>query len=204
VTNSPPEALPATEGGQQKKTGRRLDGYTLLILGVLLWIVGGQFNNKPLVGQYKLLVATPSMKMEELKKTVVFLVRHTRAGAYGIVINRPGKKGAAGDGGPVEKPKLFALHTLDIMLPETRVMREADLGFLDDEKAIERLKGAKTKPAWYIIVSGYAGWDMGQMEQELRDGLWTLVDFRKDAVTATPAAKLWDATKKFPQIQMTR
>ena len=187
----------------EKKQGSKIDGYVLVVLALLLWVIGGHFNNSPLPGQHKLLAATSAVTMKELKGAVIFVTSHTRQGAHGIILNRPGKKGASGDGGPMEKGKVYALHSLEVRLPETQVLKEADIGLVEGREAVERLKSAKTKPSWYIVVNGYAGWAQGQLEQELKDGAWELLDFDKKVVTETPPAKLLEAAKKLPQIQIT-
>lgn len=197
-----PAPKPSPEGDPQKKGGG-LGGYGMLLLAVLLFTVGGIFNNAPLQGNHKLLVATSDMTTKELQKTVLFLVRHDRGGAVGFVINKPGANGAPGYGGPTEKDKIYALHSLDVTFPETQAMEDVGLGLLTGKDAIAKLKAAKTKPSWYVIVNGYAGWGTRQMEAEMGAGLWQLVEFDKDVLTRTPAEKFWDTAHKMPRLVMT-
>jgi putative transcriptional regulator len=198
-----PAPTPAHEKKPEKpkKTGR--DAYVMLALGLLLFMIGGHFNNAPLAGQHKLLVATTAMPMKEFQRSVIFMAGHNKTQAYGVIINRPGAKGAPAYGGPLEKDKIYALHSLDVQLPETQVLPDVGLGFVEGQAGVDRLKGAKTKPSWYIIVRGYAGWGAGQMEQEISVGNWELVEFDRDVVTSTPPAKLWDVAKKMPKFQLT-
>ena len=185
---------------EQKPPGPKkadYSAYWMLALGLLLFTVGGMFNNAPLKGQHKLLVATAEMPMKELQKTVLLVVRHDRGGAQGLVLNVPGY------GGPTEKNRVFAVHTLDVTLPETIPMPDIDLGVLEGKEAIEKLKKEKTKPSWYIIVHGYAGWAAHQMESEVSTGQWELVEFDKDALIKTPPAKLWDTARKLPKFEIT-
>jgi putative transcriptional regulator len=200
-TSRAPE--PAQEKKPQKPNKAGRDAYVLLALGLLLFMIGGYFNTAPLAGQHKLLVATPTMPMKELQRTVIFMAGHNKTQAYGIVINRPGAKGAPGYGGPLEKDKVYALHSLDVRLPETQVLQDVELGFVEGQAGVDKLKNAKSKPSWYIIVRGYTGWGPGQVEQEISAGNWEFVEFDRNAITSTPAVKLWDAARKFPKFQLT-
>ncbi|MEZ0225855.1 MAG: YqgE/AlgH family protein [Alphaproteobacteria bacterium] len=201
------KSSPAPEQPQQKKPDKPkktgMDAYIFLALGLLLFMIGGHFNNAPLAGQHKLLVATSLMPDKALQRTVIFMAGHNKTQAYGIVINKPGAKGAPGYGGPLEKDKIYALHSLDVQLPETQVLQDVELGFVEGQAGIDKLKSAKTKPSWYIVVRGYTGWGAGQVEQEIGYGNWEFVEFDKNAVTSTPAAKLWETAKKLPKFQLT-
>jgi putative transcriptional regulator len=197
----PPERSHEKKPEKPSTAGR--DAYIMLALGFLLFMIGGHFNDAPLAGQHKLLVATPSMPMKELQQTVIFMAGHNKTQAYGIVINKPGSKGAPGYGGPLEKDKIYALHSLDVKLPETQVMQDVELGFVEGQAGVDKLKNAKIKPSWYIIVRGYTGWGAGQVEQEISAGNWEFVEFDKNAITSTPSVKLWDVAKKLPKFQLT-
>jgi putative transcriptional regulator len=204
-----PNSTDGAQGPQQKdkappaKSDR--SAWVMILIAAVLLYVGGHFDNAQLIGQHKLLVAAPGRPMKEFDKTVILLTGHTRTAAYGIIINRPGAKGGIGDGGPLEKDKdkIFALHSLDVVLPETQQMTDIGLGYLEGKAAIDKLNSATTKPSWYIVVRGYAGWGQGQIEQEIHDGVWELVEFDKNTVTTTPPAKLWEAARKLPQIELT-
>lgn len=179
-------------------------GYIMLAVGLALFTIGGIFSNAPLKGQHKFLVATSDMPMKEFDKAVVFILAHNKGMARGLIVNMPGrKKGAPGFGGPQERGKIFALHTLDVRLPETIVMDDVGLGLEEGKASVDKIRNAKTKPAWYVVVDGYTGWAAGQMEQEMSDGDWELVEFDRKVLTTTPPAKLWDATKQLPRFVLT-
>lgn len=179
-----------------KSAWAKYDAYIMFFLGLLLFTIGGHFNTSPMIGNHQLLVATSAVA-PEFKNAVIFVITHTRGGAQGIIINK------GGNGGPVEKDKVFALHTLDVSTNYTQELADIQLGLVTDPKGIEQLKKAKTKPKWHIIVKGYAGWGAGQMEQEITDSFWSLVEFDKDFVTKTPQSKMWAAAHKRAQINIT-
>ena len=190
-------------GDPKKKPWWDFGGYSMLLLGLLLFTVGGMFNNAPLKGQHKMLVASSDIADKQLQKAVVFIIRHDRGGAQGFIVNRPGAKGEAGFGGTQEPARLFALHTLDVQLPETIAMQDVGLGIVEGKDAIEKLKKASPKPAWFIVVHGYEGWGTRQMEAEISSSVWQLVEFDKDALTKTPPAKFWEVARHLPKFVMT-
>lgn len=197
--NKPASPPPEQKPEEGKKGG--MGAYSMLFLGLLLFTVGGMFNNAPLKGQHKFLVSTSDMPDKQLQKMVVFIVRHDRAGALGFVLNRPGSKGI-GFGGTQESGKVYALHTLDVTLPETIAMQDVGIGLDEGKDAVEKLQKANPKPAWLEVVHGYEGWGARQLESELHEHYWELVEFDKDALK-TPPAKFWDVARKMPKFEIT-
>jgi putative transcriptional regulator len=66
----------------------------------------------------------------------------------------------------------------------------ARTGLIDLDTPTELLSGALTS---LRIFAGYAGWAAGQLEQELADGGWALVDSLDGDLQATDAEVLWQA-----------
>ncbi len=138
----------------------------------------------------ELLVATPRMRDPRFRKTVILLVRHSRKGAFGLVLNRVvGKVKLArllkgldlkapedvGEinvhyGGPVDPESGFVVHSLE---------REAKPGFRVSEtvgvspvNAILRAIALGEGPRRIVFAVGYAGWGPGQLDAEMRRGDW--------------------------------
>ena len=200
---SKPEQAPQGDKPPEKKKESFLSSWGFVLIGALLLTIGGYFSHAPLQGQHQFLVATAAMPTKEFQKKVLFILRHDRDNSIAVIVNAPGEKGAPGYGGPVEPAKIFALHTLDVTVPETLAMQDAGLGVIEGADAIAKLKASKTKPAWYIILKGYVGWGPGQIEREISTGSWELANFDKDVLISTPAPKLWDATHKLPRLVLT-
>ncbi len=148
---------------------------------------------KSLAGQ--LLVAAPGMPDSRFAKTVIFMVRHDRNGAMGLVVNRVIGVGSAARllegaglgakdvnretkvrvhyGGPVEPGRGFVLHTGDYAEKSTvvvtsRVSMTAAAHIL---RAIAEGKG----PNRGFLAVGYAGWAAGQLEGEIARRDWVVV-----------------------------
>lgn len=141
------------------------------------------------------------------------MVDHNEEGALGFVVNRPasaslndvldylgmGDEEAPGDvpvmvGGPVSPhtgwvvfesgPDLESGDDVLVVTPglavsaSKRVLREA---------ARQELSGRS------MLVQGYAGWGPGQLEMELREGVWIPVDLDQTVLFDTQADGRWSA-----------
>jgi putative transcriptional regulator len=141
-----------------------------------------------LAGQ--LLVAAPGMPDPRFAETVIFMVRHDRTGAMGIVINRPvgvmsleeilsstgqDPQDAEGEiivhtGGPVGPELGFLLHSTDYQTEGTIQITEriAMSGRPEVMADVARGKG----PRLLLLAFGYAGWSAGQLEGEMTHANW--------------------------------
>jgi len=138
----------------------------------------------------KLLVAAPGMPDPRFAETVIFMVRHDRTGAMGIVINRPvgimsledvlrstgqDSQGVEGEiivhtGGPVGQELGFLLHSIDYKTEGTIQItdRIAMSGRPEVMADVARGKG----PRLLLLAFGYAGWSAGQLEGEMTHADW--------------------------------
>jgi putative transcriptional regulator len=154
----------------------------------------------------KLLIATPALVDPNFDRTVVLLLEHgADGGALGIVLNRPSATpvsdavpdwaplatapGTIHLGGPVGLGTLIALarSRTDEPPPGTQPVSDGlvavDLS-LDPTSLAPMVSGLR-------IWTGYAGWAPGQLEEEVAQDAWFVVDARdSDAMTAEPHG-LW-------------
>ncbi len=155
----------------------------------------------------RLLVATPQLLDPNFARTVVLVLEHDEPGAVGVVLNRPLQvevgeildpwaELAAGvpppvvfSGGPVSPDAVIGLAraapTSDGGEWRTVV---GGVGVVDlsiapaDQPAV--LGGVR-------LFSGYAGWAPGQLEEEMGDGGWFVLDaLSTDAFSPDPE-RLW-------------
>ncbi len=160
-----------------------------------------------LTGQ--ILVAMPSMSDPQFAQSVIFLCAHTRDGAMGVILNRPLRKPKFGDllkrlgvepnppkremalgmGGPVDDNRGFVLHSTDwsaegSLNVDERFLLTANLDVL---QAIAQGGG----PEKGILVLGYAAWDSGQLDEEIRQNAWLSVPADEAIVYDEDAASKW-------------
>jgi putative transcriptional regulator len=160
-----------------------------------------------LTGQ--LLVATPEMRDPRFVETVIYVVKHSGEGAFGLVINRPLAKGPIEDllkgfgmdssgakgeiiihyGGPVSPRAGFVLHSDDVLLEESAKVANG-IAMTSDPKLLEAMAQGKG-PQQSLFVLGYAGWAPGQLEGELSAGSWFVVSGDKALIFGQDADRKW-------------
>jgi putative transcriptional regulator len=143
--------------------------------------------------QGHVLIASPKLPDANFYRTIVLIIQHDDAGAFGLVLNRPSDSTAAeiwedlADdeeqppetiylGGPVEGP-LMALHT-DAECSENEVLE--GVHFATHRDYLERVVH---DPATMVrLFTGYSGWAPGQLEQELERGGWMTLAAREEHI----------------------
>jgi len=161
-----------------------------------------------LVGRF--LVAAPSMPDERFQKSVVFICKHDEDGALGIIVNNavddlplgqvykqlgitevPNKAAAQPVlfGGPVETSRGLVLHSADYKRDETLLID----GGMALTASLEILKdmagGSGPKQAWLAL--GHSGWAPGQLDREMQDNAWLVVDGDSTLVFGTDFEGKW-------------
>ncbi len=159
----------------------------------------------------RLLVATPLLGDPSFKRTVVLIVEHEEPqGTLGVVLNRPTEVGVGRvleqwtelatepsvvfRGGPVAPNSALALA----LIPgqgEPVGWRALDgapalarLGLLDLDMPPGLLATAITGLRVYV---GYAGWSPGQLEAEIAEGAWYVIEAEPGDVFAADPDALW-------------
>jgi putative transcriptional regulator len=160
-----------------------------------------------LVGRF--LVAAPSMPDGRFQKSVVFICKHDDDGALGIIVNNKVEDLPLGQvykqlgievpkisniqpvlfGGPVETSRGLVLHSADYKRGETLLIE----GGLALTASLEILKdmasGSGPKQAWLAL--GHSGWSPGQLDRELQDNAWLVVDADAALVFDTDLDAKW-------------
>jgi putative transcriptional regulator len=143
----------------------------------------------------KLLLAGPGLIDPNFFRTVVLLLEHTDEGALGVVLNRPTDlpvrealpawADVVSDppvvfvGGPVAPGTALALGRSTDVEPVL-----GGFGMVDLEAEPEVWREVR-------VFSGYAGWGPGQLEDELDDEAWIVLEPRPADVATSDAAELW-------------
>ncbi|QHA88069.1 YqgE/AlgH family protein [Serratia rhizosphaerae] len=163
--------------------------------------------------QHHFLIAMPTMQDPRFKRSVIYICEHNEDGAMGLVINKPVEqftvesvleklKIAPADrdpaisldkpvyaGGPLADDRGFILHTpqpgFDASIqisPETMITTSRDV--------LETL-GTPEQPQEVLVALGYAGWEKGQLEQEVLENAWLTAEADSEILFHTPIANRW-------------
>lgn len=143
----------------------------------------------------KLLIALPGMPDPRFERSVIFICAHSEEGAMGLIINKPVeglsfremmerlKIGVSETtpntpilfGGPVQTGRGFVLHSGEFESQDSTMPVTEEISLtatLDILRAIASGKG----PEKSLFALGYAGWDSGQIEDEIRANGWVHCD----------------------------
>jgi len=146
----------------------------------------------------QLLIAMPSMMDQRFARSVIYLCAHSEEGAMGIVVNQPARVRNFPDllvqlqviapqerislpsraediqvlsGGPVQTDRGFVLHSPDFFLDNSTLPIDDGVSLtatIDILRAIATGRG----PDRALLALGYAGWDAGQLEEEIQRNGW--------------------------------
>jgi putative transcriptional regulator len=159
----------------------------------------------------RLLVATPALLDPNFFRTVVFMIEHNPEAAVGVVLNRPSEVGlddalpdwatiaaapaVAFVGGPVQAHD--ALIGLARLAPDAASVPEDADGWypLLDRFGTVDLGRAPVDLDLGIecarVFAGYAAWGPGQLEGELAERAWFVVDALPDDLLTDDPESLW-------------
>jgi putative transcriptional regulator len=153
----------------------------------------------------RLLVATPPLVDPNFDRTVVLMLEHGDDGAIGVVLNRPSDtpiddvlpewRGLAAPpsavfvGGPVSPDAVIALGRASGHEPGAGFAPIlGDLGTVDVARDPLDLGVPLSE---LRVFAGYAGWAPGQLEGELAQHAWFVVDLEDDDAFAAAPEQLW-------------
>ena len=157
----------------------------------------------------QLLIAMPGMADPNFNSTVTLVCEHNTEGALGIVINRPLSIKLGGlfeqldlteadqalanspvlNGGPVAPERGFVLHAPGDDFDST-VTVSADIQLTLSRDVLDAMAEGNG-PGSSLVALGYAGWDSGQLEQEMLDNTWLTVPPTPEIIFDVPFAERW-------------
>ncbi|GHA95650.1 MULTISPECIES: YqgE/AlgH family protein [Streptomyces] len=168
----------------------------------------------------RLLVATPALADPNFDRAVVLLLDHDEEGSLGVVLNRPtpvgvgdilaswagltGEPDVVFQGGPVSLDSALGVAVIpgDEGAPPGSRLRTGGgepigwrrvhgaICLVDLDAPPELLAAALGS---LRIFAGYAGWGPGQLETELTDGAWYVVESEPGDVSSPRPENLWRA-----------
>ncbi|MGH1403900.1 MAG: YqgE/AlgH family protein [Alphaproteobacteria bacterium] len=161
----------------------------------------------------KLLLAMPSMGDPRFERAVVFICAHDKNGAMGLVINQTMPNVAFSDlvkqlklesdikvdfeklnlpvmcGGPVESARGFLLHSSEFTRHDTMNV-DSSFGVTGTVDALKDV-ACGNGPEDLLFILGYAGWTAGQLDTEIQQNAWLVIDAIPELIFAGTADEKW-------------
>ncbi|MCX8531653.1 YqgE/AlgH family protein [Chryseobacterium luquanense] len=151
----------------------------------------------------KILISTPDISGDIFSRSVVLIIDHNESGAFGLILNKKNSKMSnrfknffdfqieVYDGGPVENDKVFFIikgkkvtENYTVINDEYYLTEDIELiinAVLQNEISIQDVK----------IFSGYSGWSGLQLDNEILQKVWTVVDVYNLDYTLPNDHTLW-------------
>ncbi len=159
----------------------------------------------------KILIAHPAMDDDNFIKSVILICAHEEDGTIGVVINKPiatfthedickqlkinGKikdpkkknKYTIFNGGPVDGDKMFVAtinsekqesgSCIDLYTNVPAFLKDVMMGIRKEK---------------FLLCLGFCAWEYGQLEEEMQENAWMVVDAPLDEVFVGDPTKKWD------------
>ncbi len=169
-----------------------------------------------------LLIAMPNLEDPFFSRSVTYICEHSSEGALGVVLNSPLEadyqelfehlKFATLDapmlktkllaGGPVSPQRGFVLHSpIGNWDSSLTVTDEIALSTSEDILTAIALNQGPEKAR---IALGYAGWEKGQLEAELKENSWLFVKANDALLFETPIQDIWQKATQLLGIDWTQ
>lgn len=162
----------------------------------------------------QLLIAMPGMADPNFSSTVTLICEHNDDGALGIIINRPLNLKLSGlfeqlsvddadpdvasnlvmAGGPVGTERGFVLHGKNHTFENTLSVSD-DIQLTLSRDVIDAMATGEG-PEKSLVAIGYAGWEPGQLEEEMLANAWLNVDATPELVFDTPFEDRWNSAAR--------
>ena len=157
------------------------------------------------------LIAMPNLAAPPFSRSVALLCQHDEDGAVGLLVNQLSEyrfgdvlaqmkldcmDSELGDapvliGGPVQQERGFVLHR-EAGDWESSYRINNDWSVTTSRDILVAMAGGEG-PRQAIMALGYAGWDAGQLEQELMANAWLTTEACGRVVFDTPLEERWSA-----------
>jgi putative transcriptional regulator len=143
----------------------------------------------------KILISNSSMDDPFFKQSVLFITEHNQQGAMAFVINKTFERPLNElkefnsspafplfSGGPVDTAHLYFIHRRNDLIPGgTQIIDDIYLGG-DFKQAIAHINKNTIKASAIKIFIGYCGWDAMELEAEIAEGSWNVVESAEEVL----------------------
>jgi putative transcriptional regulator len=171
----------------------------------------------------QLLIAMPALGDENFSHSVTLICDHSASGALGLILNKPlqmhlgeifrqlqidiagganASERAVLRGGPVQGDRGFVVHRAGGQWEST--LKVSDAIHVTTSRDVLRAIARGEGPEDAFLVLGYAGWESGQLEEEIRANAWITAPVEPKLVFEVPFEKRWDAAGQLLGVELSR
>lgn len=170
----------------------------------------------------QLLIAMPTLSDPNFAHSVAFVCEHSARGALALVLNKPlpmrmgevfdqlGIEVAAGPlregavlrGGPMQTDRGFVVHEATGEWDST--LKVSDSIHVTTSRDILNAIAVGAGPSPAFVALGYAGWDSGQLEEEIKANAWLNAPADARIIFDLPFEERWTAAARLLGVDLAR
>ena len=169
------------------------------------------------------LIAMPHLDDPDFSRAVIYICDHTEEGAMGLIVNQPMKMSLNDvfismgiedtivarhvteqpvySGGPVQRERGFVLHRPTRKRWQASFQLSQSLSITTSRDILESMAKNKAEVE-SLITLGYAGWEAGQLESEIKETTWLCCPADAELIFNTPPIDRWRAATKLMGFQL--
>jgi putative transcriptional regulator len=162
-------------------------------------------NTSQTIKAGSILISAPSLEDPYFDKVVIYITEYNDKGAMGFVMNQVyertfnelteyqnSKPFPLHEGGPVERENLYFIHRAPDAIKQGRPIADGVYMGGDFKQAVDYLNTAHDAESNLRLFIGYSGWDPNQVEEEIKEGSWLIVEASVTTVFQTAEESLWE------------
>jgi putative transcriptional regulator len=153
-----------------------------------------------------LLLSAPFSIDDYFSRSVVLICRHDHLGTHGLIINKVLEgltlhslvanfpidfNAKVLFGGPVSKDYVQYVHNQGMLLQDSTKIADGVYWGGDFEQVKKHIRQGKIFPQHIRFFLGYAGWEPGQLEEELKQDSWIISQNANNALFYSNPLLLW-------------
>jgi putative transcriptional regulator len=170
----------------------------------------------------QLLIAMPAMGDANFAQTVALVCDHSARGALGLILNKPLEmrmseifeqleielpSGPLSErqvlrGGPMQTDRGFVVHRAGGKWDST--LEVSDTIHVTTSRDILAAMARGEGPQEAVVALGYAGWDEGQLEDEIRANAWLSAPVDCGIIFDLPFESRWQAAGRLLGVELSR
>lgn len=152
----------------------------------------------------KLLVAEPSILNDKsFNRSVIYLTEHNNEGCIGFILNKPTNFILSDlipdincdfkiySGGPVEQENLYFIHKSPELIPNSIKIADGIYWGGDFDTLTKLLNSQKINENEIRFFLGYSGWSINQLNDELEESSWIVVDNNYPNLLKIDSQNIW-------------
>lgn len=152
----------------------------------------------------RILVSQPSLNDRFFSRSVVMLAEHGPDGSFGFIVNKPAKvrlskvTGEFGAfdtdlylGGPVHVNNLFYVHSKGEIIKDSLKIIEGVYWGGDIAEIRDLILSGKLTEKDIRFYAGYSGWQPKQLDREMSEKSWIVMDGQNRYVFGSRPTALW-------------